>query len=155
MFKLILKLSEATSSSFHSERYLPKFAIDGKVSTTKFDFFHSSSESHPWLQLEYNKPIEVEKVSVAIRGDHVGERFKNIRINVGDNPETVGQLSTNPLCALFVGPSSTGAVEEIVCVQPLIGIYVTVQRQELDNLPLEVNEITVTGTSVFISNPSS
>jgi hypothetical protein len=75
------------------------------------------------------------------RYDGTGERFQNVGIHVGDEPAVIGGLVTNPECAIFVGPSATGNIEQITCTQPLTGLYLQIQLRDPNPQYLQINEI--------------
>jgi hypothetical protein len=50
---------------------------------------------------------------------------------------------TNPVCAIYEGPSTSGSVESITCSQPLVGRYLQLQRTVADGQQLNLNEVVV------------
>jgi hypothetical protein len=138
----------ATASSVYNsdvDNYGPKYAIDDIVSAmTSSDtkIYHSEFEVQPWFQLEFVEAMVVTGIIFTNRFDHLGERFQNVAIRVGDHPAVVGALeTTNPLCAIFEGPSATKSVEQILCTEPLVGRYLQVQLRDPSYQWLQINEI--------------
>ncbi len=88
------------------------------------------------------------KVKITNRFDgkqQVAERFRDVKITVGSKSlQKRGQMSKNPQCAIFMGPSSKGAIEEINCLKPLKGKFLIVQFQMIgEKRQLHINEIEV------------
>ncbi len=125
------------------ERFGPDQALDGETTDGEGPQFISQSQVYPWIQLEFDKEIQLEKVLVTNRKDGAGERFRNAGVHIGNVPAVIGQLNTNPLCSIFVGPSSTGAVEEIVCDSKVKGKYLVIQLINAGNQYLQINELEV------------
>jgi hypothetical protein len=126
------------------EKYGPNYAIDGLVSDGDTKIFLSEKEIQPWFQMEFVEAMVLKGVTYTNRKDCCGERFQNVTIRVGDEAaEPGGALVTNPECAIFVGPSATGMVEQIMCTEPLVGRYLQVQMRDTSNQWLQINQIEV------------
>ena len=129
-------------------KFGPQFAIDGKLSESSGNFYHSDEERQPWLQLTFTSPFSVTGVTITNRASHypvASERLRNLDVRVGSKALTKsGEVSTNPLCGFFKGPSTSLATEEIPCNTPLTGKYLSVQlHDEQVARVLHINEITV------------
>ncbi len=119
------------------------------------ELFVSQSENQPWLQLEFEKDVEVSQIWFTSIYDDFDEQlwFTDITISVGmESMETkagagAGTVSRNPLCATFDGPSAAGANLTLPCNEPLTGIYVIIQQDNSDAAPkkLAINEVYICG----------
>jgi hypothetical protein len=141
----------ATSSSMYSEalyplEWLPKYAIDGKISMNDFKFFVSKgegAEKFPWLQVDYQTEKSIESVLVTSRGnDNVQSKqnFKYMEVFVGNVPAVLEKKSVNSLCANNAVFPGKGLTAQFDCKQPLIGRYLVIQM--LDSYNLQINEVT-------------
>jgi hypothetical protein len=80
----------------------PDYAIDGLVTQGPLKLFHSlGTEVQPWFQLEFKEAMVVKGVTITMRSDKFGEKFRNVAIHVGDKPAVIGALVANPKCAIF------------------------------------------------------
>ena len=130
---------------------MPSLALDGKISSTHLDFFHTlntKQDPYPWFQLEFKRPSLVEYVSIKNRmtGGY-GKRFANVWVTVGNYPEVAGQLSQNPECGFFKGPSRDRALDRIECGKAMEGKYLTIQMKTAGDseTALQLNEVYVNG----------
>ena len=125
----------------------PHLTVDGQISSTWWDFYHSGFDKYAWLQLDFGTLLTVESLSVVMRSDSCYDRdcFENVGIFVGDEPANYGQLSHNPQCALFKGPSSAGATVKLTCQEPLLGQYLIIQIIGEGHTHMMVNEVHVCG----------
>ncbi len=126
----------------------PQFAINGKLSEGLARFYHSSKEIQPWIQLTFTSPFTVTGVAITNRASTKKdsyERLRNLEVRVGSQPLTrEGEVSKNPLCAIFKGPSKSMAKELIPCKTPRKGKYLVVQFQdEQKTRYMNINEIEV------------
>ena len=100
--------------------------------------------------MEISSHVYVVKVMVANRADCCGERFENVGIHVGNDPAVVNVLTENPICSIFAGPSTTGAMEEINCNGPRSGKFIIVQRRNPgDQDVLQIAELYLYGTALY------
>jgi hypothetical protein len=80
--------------------------------------------------------------------DEYGHLFKNVGVYVGNLPAMIGAGTgvyiPNPVCAILLGQSETGKVEEFICKEPLKGRYLQVQMRDSSRTSLDINEIEVT-----------
>ncbi len=150
-------IENTTSSSILGPKYLPKFAIDGKLSdsdTTKY-YYHSAYkvDALPWFQLEFKQFPLVVKVHIINRVHknlkHL-MRLRDVEIRIGNHnldqkDSGTGNHQQNSLCGVYKGPATTsGGVEEIKCKRPMTGKYLAVQIQENGGKRiLTINEIRV------------
>ena len=117
----------------------PLLAIDGKISSTRFGFFHSLIETDPWLKVTAKETLYVLSVTVTHRLDCCQDRFQNARailINTNGNEFQCGDT--------FVGrpsPADTETTFQCGTAIPANSIKITLQG---NNMALQVNEITVT-----------
>ena len=131
-------------SSALSDAYTATYAIDGKISKTGVDFFHSKKEDYPWLQLEIPERY-VSGVEIAPRYDCCGHKVRNIEIRAGliSVPDGFkGKLTNNPSVAHFAGPFTTGKNITINFDRKVLAKYITLQSKG-QSTTLEVNEVTV------------
>ncbi len=129
---------------------LPQFAIDNNRTlehlSYKFQFFRSDPEEYPWLQLHFNANVTVLRVAITNRFDIGGSRFRNTTVSVGNVPGKVGELSQNPVCATYKGPSARSSSIVLTCAEPLTGIYLVVQQITTNmKVSLTINEVFVCG----------
>ena len=142
-------LGTVTSSHIWTDNPLfgPRYAIDGRISQESSllqHSFHSYDEPFPWFQMELDVVMEVSKVILIGRIDCCDYRLVHVTVTVGNQLAVVGQMSTNPICAIYQGPASSyGAVIELDCTTPLTGKYVIVQIRDPGNHILEFNQISV------------
>jgi hypothetical protein len=72
------------------------------VAQDPLKIFHSLRiEVQPWFQLEFKEAMVVKGVTITMRSDKLGEKFRNVAIHVGDKPAVIGALVANPECAIF------------------------------------------------------
>ena len=149
------QIESVEASSIYQGRtldYGPKFAVDGHVSKTITEFFHSQEERRPWLQLTFTTPFIVTGVEITNRASGspaTYESLKNLEVRIGSKALTKsGEVSTNPLCGIFKGPSTSLAVEQVPCQAPLKGKYLSVQFQdEQADRSMNINEISISCTT--------
>ena len=99
------------SSEYKDGRFPASKCTDGDVST--WSICHSdddSSDTHPWVALQFGGRAEFTKVVIDNREDCCGERMENMRIFACDAlPSSGSQFVTG--CqefAEFAGPGETG-----------------------------------------------
>ncbi len=104
--------------------------------------FVTKVEAQPWLMLEFEGDILVTKVFVTTRSDCCALSFSRIAVSVGIKSmgkSEKGELSKNPLCALYDGPPSfLGEIVTITCNDPLIGTFVVIQQNNPLDMPKEM-----------------
>ncbi len=109
-------------------------------------FYHSKHEENPWLQLDFNHtPMTVVSLSIMMRFDCCFDWFNRIGIYVGNEPAVQGQISRNQVCAYYEGPPRTKAVIGLECENPISGQYLVIQRVQLYESKLMINEVEVCG----------
>ncbi len=102
------------------------------------------------MQIEFASEQTVTGVALMNRADQFGERLKDAVVTVGNSAMSVGQLSTNPICIEFTGPSTTGALHALQCTTPLTGKYVILQLVK-NPRQIQLNEMVVFGNSCKIT----
>ena len=145
----------ATSSSVYgsNEDHGPHLAIDGRISDTNKDFFHSDSERFPWLQVKLGKEKTISGVTIVNRKDSNGWRFADIEVRAGMTEVkqlfSGSRIEINPVCGTFEGPGKDGETYTITCKTPIKTKYVTVQIVPNVEFPktvpesiLQINELT-------------
>ncbi len=121
-------------------------ATDKIVTGNEALTIQTSGGSNPWVQFEFECPVEVRKFLYASNPLH-GHLFKNVAFHVGDEVAVIGQvLNSASICATFPGPVSTMRLYEIDCAQPKIGKYVTLQMPTGN---LMINELLVFDTNIL------
>ena len=142
-FYAILAQHKTLSSSVYKndiESYGPEYAIDGFYSDDNRYLFTSKVEDYPWLQWKLAKPVFVSGIVLCL-GGYVGDI--EIRAgNVSMAPGFKGKLSANIICGRFAGPGEVGEDYTIVCDEPILADYVTIQILD-DMATLQINELRI------------
>ncbi len=103
--------------------------MDSFVGARSTDFnFYTEKESNPWFQLKFANAVDVRSVIIVQRVDNDGDKFANVSLRLGDNPASVGELSTNPEIGFFPGPSQTGRIDIVPCDTSVKGNYFVMQK---------------------------
>ncbi len=145
----------ATGSSILSDAmdlHAPDFAVDGMITQGLSTYFYHSNVGDivPWFQVEISSHMEVNRVVIVNRHDCCGAQLVNVGVHIGRDPAISKELTTNPICAIFEGPSTNGAVEDIPCEHPMSGQFVIIQlRNPFGSEFLQINELYLYGTSDF------
>ncbi len=109
--------------------------------------FVSDPEHYPWLQLDFDTVVTVYRVAVTNRFDENGNRFQNLTVSVGFIPPKANELSENPICDTYTGPSYMSTSIVMKCEEPLSGTIVVVQQaQPLMKHILSIREVYVCGS---------
>ena len=133
-----LRLAWASTVFSNNPRFNEEKAIDGD-SKTYFHSKHAVNEKYPWLAIDLVWPEKVTKVkmiSARYTLTAVEERTHDIEVRVGnDKPfkkNIKGKGDTlcraNPVCGVFKGPAEPEEEFSVTCSAPLIGRYVTLQK---------------------------
>ena len=139
---------DAQSSSVWSDNVAmwgPKYAIDGLLSHTATQFFHSRLEDNPWLQLSFSQTTILTGVVITNRMDGHGERLKDVFVRAGLHPldrSFRGIIKINDKCGMFEGPGETGKQHTINCSSPITAKYITLQIVAND-ARLQINELDI------------
>ena len=123
----------------------PKYAIDGLLSHTSTQFFHSRLEDNPWLQLSFSQTTMLTGIVITNRMDGHGERLKGVIVRAGLHPldrSLRGIINVNYICGVFEGPGETGKLHTINCSSPITAKYVTLQIVGKD-ARLQINELDI------------
>jgi hypothetical protein len=145
----------ASSSSVYgsNEDHGPHLAIDGRISDTDNDFFHSESERYPWFQVKLESEKTISSVTIVNRKDSNGWRLADIEVRAGMTEVKHlfhnARIEVNPVCGTFEGPGEDGKTYSITCKTPVKAKYVTVQIVPNVEFPktvpesiLQINELT-------------
>ena len=145
-------LDESTDKWASLERMdnnLPQYAIAGDTGYNVFEkeYFVSSKENRPWLQLHFDTNVTVHRVAITNRYDHRWGRFQNLTVSVGTIPAKSNALSANPTCAKYPGPSAPSTSIILKCEAPLTGIYLVIQQDTPNSkIAMIINEVYVCGS---------
>ena len=147
MYKWCLEIDAQSSSiwSDNAAKWGPKYAIDGLLSHTSTQFFHSRPEDNPWLQLSFSQTTILTGVVITNRLDGHGERLKDVIVRAGLRPldrSFRGIIKINDKCGMFEGPGETDKLHTINCSSPITAKYVTVQSVGNDAI-LQINELDI------------
>ncbi|KAJ7392822.1 putative E3 ubiquitin-protein ligase herc1, partial [Desmophyllum pertusum] len=153
---------QARGSSVYSGRpdlWGPKLAINGNISSTKYYYFHTVFEMHPWLEVKLPSPVLIESVTIVNRMNACRERLRNVEVRAGMVPVPEGftlhdvrgesaskKLDVNSRCGYFPGPAAGRFIEEghvIKFDQPTLAQYITVQILEAGYL--QINGLKING----------
>ncbi|XP_055999396.1 uncharacterized protein LOC125653607 [Ostrea edulis] len=111
-------------------------SVDGRTDASSWmELFLTNYEHHPWLTINLGGLAIIKNVLLYNRKDENGRWLHNVEIRVG-NSFTWSEME---FCGLFVGPSQTGKVHTIECVEPLYGTYVTAKIVELNYILDDLN----------------
>ena len=117
----------------------PSLAIDGVISNISDGYFHSRTETDPWLKVTARETIHVLSVIVSHRNDCCMERFQNARVIL------IGVYGNEVQCGnVFAGGLTSRDREttfECGSAIPAISIKIVVEGH---GMVLQVNEIIVT-----------
>ena len=138
-------ISVISSSVFENDtnRFGPQFVLDGVISRTVKEVFHSELEDYPWLQWHLPRQVNMLGITLTTRSDCCGERLRDVQIRAGKNSidkNVKGPLNINEVCGVFSGPGETGRQHTITCNKPIAAEYVTIQILD-DRAILALNEI--------------
>ncbi len=141
------RITEATGSSSNGDvSYVPDFAIDGLISETWLDFFHSLHDLHAWFQVEFSNVMTINNLFVVMRYNCCSDfRFKDVAVYVGNEPARPEKVSRNQKCTFYEGPPSNGETLDLVCDAPTSGRYLIIQITNFEREPMMVNELYVCG----------
>ena len=121
------------------------YAIDGKISEENHHFFHSLSESNPWLELSMPEGY-ISGVEIVTRYGCCADRVRDIEVRAGMDPVPngfKGRLTINTKVATFVGPADANLkTYRINFDRSILAKYVTLQRIG-EGVNLEINEVTM------------
>jgi len=121
------------------------YAIDGKISEENHHFFHSLSESNPWLELSMPEGY-ISGVEIVTRYGCCADRVRDIEVRAGMDPVPngfKGRLTINTKVATFVGPADANLkTYRINFDRSILAKYVTLQRIG-EGVSLEINEVTM------------
>ena len=135
----------ARSSSQLSSQYGPETAIDDKISQEHLHFFHSKTESNPWLELSMAEGY-ISGVEIVTRYGCCADRVRDIEVRAGMDPVPSGfkgRLTTNTKVATFDGPADANLkTYRINFDRGVLAKYVTLQRIG-ERVTLEINEVTM------------
>ena len=141
----ILDIEVTSSSVFENDtkRWGPDFVLDGVISHSVKNIFHSELEDYPWLQWHLPRQVKVLGITLTTRSDCCGERLQDVEIRAGKNSvenSFKGRIKVNELCQNFAGPGETDKEHTIICDKPISAEYVTIQILD-DRAILALNEI--------------
>ena len=145
-------------------RWLPKLAINGKISNNDYFYFHSKLEMNPWLEVKFPCPVLVSAVTIVNRMNGCRERLRNLEIRAGMAPVPEGftahergldankKLEVNSRCGYFAGPAGRFIEEGHVIVfdQPTLAQYITLQILEAGYL--QINGLKINGGDLLNYN---
>ena len=139
----------ARSSSQYGMEWTTDFgaltAIDGKISQKDSHFFHSQTESNPWLELSMLEGY-ISGVEIVTRYGCCADRVRDIEVRAGMDPVPngfKGRLTINTKVATFVGPADANLkTYRINFDRSILAKYVTLQRIG-EGVNLEINEVTM------------
>ena len=145
-------------------RWLPKLAINGKISNNDYFYFHSKREMNPWLEVKFPCPVLVSAVTIVNRMNGCRERLRNLEIRAGMAPVPEGftaherglnankKLEVNSRCGYFAGPAGRFIEEGHVIVfdQPTLAQYITLQILEAGYL--QINGLKINGGDLLNYN---
>ena len=140
----------ARSSSQLSSQFGPETAIDDKISQEHRHFFHSQTESNPWLELSMPEDY-ISGVEIVTRYGCCAERVRDIEVRAGMDPVPngfKGRLTTNTKVATFDGPADANLMTYRINFEfdrIVLAKYVTLQRIG-ESVTLEINEVTMIKT---------
>merc|ERR1719312_1353044 len=121
----------ARSSSQLSSEFPPETSIDDKISHENSQFFHSLSESNPWLELSMPEGY-ISGVEIVTRYGCCADRVRDIEVRAGMDPVPngfKGRLTINSKVATFVGPADDNLkTYRINFDRSVRAKYVTLQR---------------------------
>ena len=80
-------ISVISSSVFENDtnRFGPQFVLDGVISRTVKEVFHSELEDYPWLQWHLPRQVNMLGITLTTRSDCCGERLRDVQIRAGKN----------------------------------------------------------------------
>ena len=142
----------ARSSSQYASEYGPETAIDNKISQTQYHFFHSQTESNPWLELSMPEGL-IGGVEIVTRSGCCADRVRDIEVRAGMSPVPSGfkgRLTINTKVATFVGPADANLkTYRISFDRSVLAKYVTLQKIG-GHVTLEINEVTMIKGMVLV-----
>ena len=149
---MILSARSSSVLANQPNNWGPKFAHDGKKTSTNYGLFFSDVEDNPWLELKLKAVRAVSAIEVANRAETTGDRLQKTEIRAGT--ETVpggfkGKLTINSKVAYFEGPGQIGATYRMEFDVVTSAQYITIQNLYTGAL-LSINEVTVFKGNLFI-----
>ena len=134
-----------SSSTFEDDRakWGPQLAIDGQWSEISRDFFSSKSEDFPWLVWHLSSTTKIIGITVSDRNKGSGENLKMVEIRAGKtsvSSRVQGKITDNELCGKFEGPGENNRVYTIMCGNPILAKYISLQILD-KNSTLQINEL--------------
>ena len=149
----------AWASSFYWPA-VPFNAIDRNYETGSWperNIFNSalnSHEKHPWFAIDILVPKNITQVKIVERKDRDAHRTNNIEVRVGNSrpflPWTNGNtiISFNTVCGFFEGPGIIKEESTVKCLFPIVGRYITLQRNSSATDPINWSEIRLVSTPI-------
>ena len=145
---LFSDISNVTSSSIHGnnvEKWGPQLVIDGILSHSDKNFFHSELEDYPWLQWRLPRRIKMSGITLKNRINCCGNHLRDVEIRAGMHSverDFKGRITKNKVCGKFEGPGEYGGEYTINCDKEMLVDYITVQILD-DNAILSINDIRI------------
>ena len=140
-----LKIAWASSVLYP---YSPWNSLDGEFGENMFHSHDSNGDIHPWYAIDLLVEEEVlgikifERSSFAFRTADIEVRVGNTQpFSSGTNTDVLYTINT--VCGLFKGPGVDGDVSSILCNQPIVGRFVTLQRITNNKEPLNWREVVI------------
>ena len=147
----------AWASSFASLRK-PFSAIDRNYETGSWDeqniFLSKQNHKHPWFAVDLLVPKNITQVKIVERKDHDAYRTNNIEVRIGNSkPFSAGTngntiMTSNTVCGFFEGPGIVNQESAVKCLAPIVGRYITLQRNSSDTEPINWSEIRLVSTPI-------
>ena len=122
---------------------------------------HTEGEPTPWIAVDYNTTVTVQRVEIFNRLQCCGNRTRNVDVRISDELPTSGihMFSGGHLLGHFAGPGSDGQLITIsgqklqskysmrinIPGQAKSGRYVIVQMDNGEDSPLNLKEVTAFG----------
>ena len=137
-----------TSSSIHNndkKNWGPEFITDGNFAYYGRNFFQSKKEDFPWIQWKLPMQFIIRGVNITLPTAWSSQRHRNIEVRAGmatTEAEFAGKIEVNKKCGEYKGPSEAGGEYSIMCAEPILADFVTVQLLD-DNSVLRIDELRI------------
>ena len=102
----------------------------------------------PWLQ--WHLPYTTKVAGVTISTSWLeGELLKNVEVRAGSNEldsKFKGKIDVNKYCGKFIGPGANRRSYTILCEEPILADFITIQILE-NKTQLQINEVELITTT--------
>ena len=114
----------------------------GGINPESKGFFKTAtSDTHPWLQIDYGRTVEVSMVMV-IADYKEYKTGRDMTVNVGGIPAIKGELMTSGrVCSNITGYLEPSSYKMLECPEILHGRYVVIQTVTDNQEHMILNEV--------------